>query len=159
MTVIEYRPIGFIHTPFKEPSGTPIQSSRGRGVRGNVEVFPEYSDGLADLEGFSHVVLLYHFDRVRGFELRVTPYLDTVERGLFATRAPRRPNPIGLSLVRLVGIEGRVLTIEDVDILDGTPLLDLKPYVPEFDHREATRQGWLESLRQREVDADDRFHR
>lgn len=159
MTVIEYRPIGIIHTPWKEPSGAPIQPSRGRGIRGTVEVLPEYADGLADLEGFSHVVLLYHFDRVRGFELRVTPYLDTVERGLFATRAPRRPNPIGLSVVRLVGIDGRVLAIEDVDILDGTPLLDLKPYVPEFDHREESRQGWLEQVRAREVDADDRFHR
>jgi tRNA-Thr(GGU) m(6)t(6)A37 methyltransferase TsaA len=159
VTVVEYRPIGIIHTPVKEPSGAPIQPSRGRGIRGTVELLPEYADGLADLEGFSHIVLLYHFDRVRGFELRVTPYLDTVERGLFATRAPRRPNPIGLSVVRLMGIDGRVVTIEDVDILDGTPLLDLKPHVPEFDHRDEVRLGWLEGVRQREVDADDRFHR
>jgi tRNA (adenine37-N6)-methyltransferase len=159
VTLVEYRPIGVIHTPLEEPAGTPIQPSRGRGVRGTVEVFPEYADGLADLDGFSHVVLLYHFHRSRGHELRVTPYLDTVERGLFATRAPRRPNPIGVSVVRLVGIDGNVMTIEDLDILDGTPLLDIKPYVPEFDHREETRQGWLEQVRGREVDADDRFHR
>jgi tRNA-Thr(GGU) m(6)t(6)A37 methyltransferase TsaA len=159
MTVIEYRPIGVIHTLLKEPSGAPIQPSRGRRVRGTVELFPEFGDGLADLDGFSHVVLLYHFDRVRGFDLRVTPYLDTVERGLFATRAPRRPNPIGLSVVRLVGIDGNVMTIEEVDILDDTPLLDVKPYVAEFDHREETREGWLERVREREVDADDRFHR
>lgn len=159
MTVIEYRPIGVIHTPLKEPSGAPIQPSRGCGVRGTVELFPEFGDGLADLDGFSHVVLLYHFDRVRGFDLRVTPYLDTVERGLFATRAPRRPNPIGLSVVRLVGIDGNVMTIEEVDILDGTPLLDVKPYVEEFDHRGETREGWLERVRKRKVDADDRFHR
>jgi tRNA-Thr(GGU) m(6)t(6)A37 methyltransferase TsaA len=137
----------------------PIQPSRGRGVRGTVEVFPEYADGLADLDGFSHIVLLYHLHRVRGFELRVIPYLDTVERGLFATRAPRRPNPIGLSVVRLVGIEGNLVTVEDLDILDGSPLLDIKPWVPEFDDRDEIRQGWLEAARRRAVEADDRFHR
>lgn len=137
----------------------PIQPSRGRGIRGSVEVFPEYADGLDDLDGFSHVVLLYHFHRVHGHALRVTPYLDTRERGLFATRAPRRPNPIGLSVVRLVAIEGPVMSIEDVDILDGTPLLDIKPYVSEFDRRGNVREGWLEEAGPRRGESDDRFHR
>ncbi len=154
---IEYRPIGLIHTPFKQRQGMPIQPSRGRGVRGTVEVAPEFADGLADLDGFSHVVLIYHFHRSQGFDLRVTPFLDTVKRGLFATRAPRRPNAIGLSVVRLLGIEGNRIEVQDLDILDGTPLLDIKPYVPEFDHRTEVCEGWLERVKNRDVDSDDRF--
>jgi len=154
---IEYRPIGLIHTPFKQREGMPIQPSRGRGVRGTVVVAPEYADGLADLDGFSHVVLIYHFHQSRGFDLRVTPFLDTQKRGLFATRAPRRPNAIGLSVVRLLGIEGNRIAVQDLDILDGTPLLDIKPYVPEFDHRTEVREGWLEGVKDRNVDSDDRF--
>ncbi len=154
---IEYQPIGLIHTPFNQRQGMPIQPSRGRGVRGIVEVAPEFADGLADLDGFSHVVLIYHFHRSRGFDLRVTPFLDTEKRGLFATRAPRRPNAIGLSVVRLLGIEGNRIDVQDLDILDGTPLLDIKPYVPEFDHRTEVREGWLEGVKDRSVDSDDRF--
>ena len=154
---IEYQPIGVIHTPFKQRQGMPIQPSRGRGVRGIVEVASEFADGLADLEGFSHIVLIYHFHRSRGFDLRVTPFLDTEKRGLFATRAPRRPNAIGLSVVRLLGIEGNRIEVQDLDILDGTPLLDIKPYVPEFDHRTEVREGWLEGVKDRHVDSDDRF--
>ena len=154
---IEYRPIGLIHTPFTERQGMPIQPSRGRGVRGTVELAPEFADGLTDLDGFSHVVLIYHFHRSRGFDLRVTPFLDTVKRGLFATRAPRRPNAIGLSVVRLLGIEGNRIEVQDLDILDGTPLLDIKPYVPEFDHRTEVCEGWLEGVKNRDVDSDDRF--
>ena len=154
---IEYQPIGVIHTPFKQRQGMPIQPSRGRGVRGIVEVAPEYADGLADLEGFSHIVLIYHFHRSRGFDLRVTPFLDTEKRGLFATRAPRRPNAIGLSVVRLLGIEGNRIEVQDLDILDGTPLLDIKPYVPEFDHRTEVREGWLEGVKDRNINSDDRF--
>ena len=154
---IEYRPIGLIHTPFTERQGMPIQPSRGRGVRGTVEVAPEFADGLADLDGFSHVVLIYHFHRSQGFDLRVTPFLDTEKRGLFATRAPRRPNAIGLSVVRLLGIEGNRIEVQDLDILDGTPLLDIKPYVPEFDHRTEVCEGWLEGVKNRRVDSDDRF--
>ena len=154
---IEYRPIGLIHTPFKQREGMPIQPSRGRGVRGTVEVAPEFADGLADLDGFSHVVLIYHFHQSRGFDLRVTPFLDTQKRGLFATRAPRRPNAIGLSVVRLLGIEGNRIQVQDLDILDGTPLLDIKPYVPEFDYRTEVREGWLEGVKDRKIDSDDRF--
>ena len=143
---IEFQPIGEIHTPFKERSGMPIQPSGGSGIEGTVDVYPEFREGLSDLEGFSHIILLYYFHRSEGFKLRVVPFLDIRPRGLFATRAPRRPNPIGVSVVRLLGIEGGILRIENVDILDGTPLLDIKPYVPEFDLQTDIRTGWLEEV-------------
>jgi tRNA-Thr(GGU) m(6)t(6)A37 methyltransferase TsaA len=156
---IEYQNIGIVHSPFTELEGMPIQPSRAKDVRGSVEVFPGFVDGLADLDGFSHIVLLCHLHASSGYQLRVVPYLDNEARGLFATRAPRRPNPIGLSVVRLEGIDGGVLSILDVDLLDGTPLLDIKPYVAEFDHRSEVRSGWLEwaAHRQRDVLSDDRF--
>lgn len=149
MNSISYRPIGIIHSPFKEPKGTPIQSSAAKGVKGTIEVFPEYATGLTDLEGFSHIILLYHFHRSKRFSLRVRPYMDDYEHGVFATRSPSRPNPIGISVVRLIKLKGRVIEIEDVDIIDGTPLLDIKPYVPDFDIREVEHIGWLK----------DRVHR
>ena len=144
---ITYRPIGVIHSPFTEIEGMPIQPAGAAGVRGRVIVAEEYADGLVDIEGFSHVVLLYHFHEVRGWKATVTPFLDAETHGVFATRAPRRPNPIGLSVVRLVSREGNVLHIENVDVLDGTPLLDIKPYVPEFDVHPADRIGWLSKAR------------
>ncbi|MBN2310166.1 MAG: tRNA (N6-threonylcarbamoyladenosine(37)-N6)-methyltransferase TrmO [Candidatus Hydrogenedentes bacterium] len=143
---MEFRPIGIIHTPFSRPEGMPIQPAGAGGIRGTVEVFQEFQDGLSDLDGFSHIILLYHFHRSRDFQLRVVPFLDTEPRGLFATRAPRRPNPIGLSVVRLCGVDGCLLEIENVDMLDGTPLLDIKPYVPEFDRHTDIRTGWLERV-------------
>jgi tRNA-Thr(GGU) m(6)t(6)A37 methyltransferase TsaA len=142
---IEYHPIGIIHTPFEDPAGMPIQPRFAEGAGGHVEVFEEYADGIVDLEGFSHLHLIYHLHRSSGFSLRVTPYLDDHERGLFATRAPCRPNPVGLSVVRLTGVEGNRLRIKDVDMLDGTPLLDIKPFNPAIDHRERCRVGWMES--------------
>lgn len=159
MTRIEFSPIGTINTPFKEPKGTPIQPRRSEGAAGTITILPEYVDGLADLDGFSHIVLLYHLHLSKGFKLKVVPFLDTVKRGLFATRAPRRPNPIGLSVVRLEKIEGAVLHIRDVDMVDGTPLLDIKPYVPTFDDAANFRTGWLEDAAKRAKDtsADDRF--
>lgn len=141
---IEYQPIGVIHSPFKKIEGMPIQPAGAAGVMGTIEVFESYRTGLKDLDGFSHILLLYHFHRVQGFSLYVVPFMDSKARGLFSTRAPRRPNPIGLSVVRLHGIEEGVLHIENVDVLDGTPLLDIKPYVPEFDPRGEVRTGWLE---------------
>jgi len=156
---IDYRPIGIVHSPFTEQEGTPIQPSRADGARGAVEIVPEYAEGLSDLDGFSHIYLLCHLHRSSGFRLKVVPYLDTVERGLFATRAPRRPNPIGLSVVRLVGIDGPTLTVENIDLLDGTPVLDIKPFVGEFDNLEDVRTGWLEHVRARRATADDRFSR
>ncbi|MCX5877591.1 MAG: tRNA (N6-threonylcarbamoyladenosine(37)-N6)-methyltransferase TrmO [Deltaproteobacteria bacterium] len=158
---IVYRPIGIIHTPFKEVENMPIQPSGAAGIYGTVELFPEFAEGLKDLDGFSHLILLYHFHESRGYKLIVTPFLDSEHRGVFATRAPKRPNPIGLSIVRLVRIQGSTLDIENVDILDGTPLLDIKPYVPEFDHQEDCRIGWLEQV-QRMVKtkrSDDRFRK
>ena len=142
----KYNPIGVIHTPFKERAGMPIQPSGGCGIQGTVEVYPEFREGLSDLDGFSHIILLYCFHRIEGFKLRVVPFLDTRSRGVFSTRAPTRPNPIGLSVVRLLSLEDGILRIENVDILDDTPLLDIKPYVPEFDAQSKIRTGWLEEV-------------
>lgn len=142
-----YRPIGIIHTPFQDLEGIPIQSSRAVGIRGQVEVFPEYEAGLKDLDGFSHIILIYDFHRSKGFNLQVVPFLDSELRGVFATRAPKRPNSIGLSVVRLLKVRSRVLHIENVDIFDGTPLLDIKPYVPEFDQQVSVCTGWLKKAR------------
>ena len=144
MDEIKYKPIGVVHSPHKEPKGTPIQPEGAKGIDGTVEVFPEYAEGLKDLEGFSHIILIYHFHLSRGASLRVKPFMDTEVHGVFAMRGPSRPNPIGISAVRLVRIEGNILHIRDVDIVDGTPLLDIKPYVPKFDAREAENVGWLE---------------
>ena len=157
--IIEFNPIGVIHTPFKKIEGMPIQPAGAIGVRGRVEVFEEYHAGLMDLEGFSHIVLVYFFHRSRGFNLRVEPFMDSETHGLFATRAPRRPNAIGLSVVQLNKIEDGVLLIQNVDILDGTPLLDIKPYVPEFDAQVEVRTGWLEKARKTVArrKSDDRF--
>ena len=156
---IAFEPIGVIRTPFAKPEGMPIQPTGARGVRGTVEVLPEFADGLRDLDGFSHVVLLYHFHRSRGYDLSVVPFLDTVERGLFATRAPRRPNAIGLSVVELAAVRGAVLEVVNVDVLDGTPLLDIKPFVPVFDAPTAVRTGWLAAAQERAAErrSDGRF--
>jgi len=151
------RPIGVIHSTFKEPAGTPIQPCFADGTEGTVEVFCEYADGLHDLEGFDRIWLLYRLDRAPAPRLRVVPFLDEVQHGVFATRAPCRPNPIGLSCVRLLRIEHNLLTIGGPDILDGTPLLDIKPYVPEFDAFPQSRAGWFERRRAGRVLADDRF--
>jgi tRNA-Thr(GGU) m(6)t(6)A37 methyltransferase TsaA len=123
--------------------GTPIQPPGAKNVKGSIEVFPEFCEGLLDLDGFSHIILLYHFHKVKESKLTVKPYMDKSSRGVFSTRIPGRPNPIGLSIVKLLEIKDCTVSIEEVDILDGTPLLDIKPYVPEFDQREATRIGWL----------------
>jgi len=141
--VLEYRPIGVIRSPFCERHGMPIQAAFAEAVRGRVELEPAYAPGLLDLEGFSHLILLYHFHLSGHFRLHVQPYLEDRAHGVFATRAPRRPNAIGLSVVRLEGIEGTTLHIVNVDVVDGTPLLDIKPYVPQFDDRPGARIGWL----------------
>jgi tRNA-Thr(GGU) m(6)t(6)A37 methyltransferase TsaA len=137
----------------------PIQPSGAIGVQGKIEVSPEYVDGLADLDGFSHIILLYVFDKVSQIQLTVKPFLDSTHRGVFATRAPTRPNPIGLSIVKLLRVKENTLYIENVDVLHGTPLLDIKPYVPGFDHYPQARIGWLEKIKQKiaETKADDRF--
>jgi tRNA (adenine37-N6)-methyltransferase len=156
---VRFRPIGVIRTPFAEPVGTPIQATAALGTAGHIDLDPSLEAGLRDLDGFSHLILLYHLHRAGAVKLTVIPFLDDREHGLFATRAPARPNPIGLSVVRLVRVDAVRLDIEDVDIIDGTPLLDLKPYVPAFDVRDDAQVGWyadrldrLEGAR-----ADDRF--
>ncbi|MDO9537157.1 MAG: tRNA (N6-threonylcarbamoyladenosine(37)-N6)-methyltransferase TrmO [Thermoplasmata archaeon] len=156
---IEYTPIGIIHSPFRKLEGMPIQPSGAAGVKGTVQVFEDFRPGLMDLDGFSHIILLYHLHRSKGFKLHVVPFLDSKLRGLFATRAPKRPNPIGLSVVRLDKIEGGILHIRNVDILDGTPLLDIKPFVPEFDAHEEVRTGWFEKASKTASNrkSDDRF--
>ena len=143
MDTIKYNPIGIIHSPHKSPDGTPIQPTGAKGVEGTIEIFPEYIAGLADLAEFSHIFILYHFHLSRKYSLKVKPFLDDQERGLFATRAPSRPNPIGLSVVRLIDVKEGNLHVQDVDVVDGTPLLDIKPYVPEFDVREVDQIGWI----------------
>ncbi len=159
MDQIVFRPIGVIRSPFLEREGMPIQPIGALGVRGRVEVQPDLAPGLKDLEGFSHLILLYHFHESEGYSLEVQPFLDDKVRGIFASRAPLRPNPIGLSVVRLVTVEGNVVHIEDVDILDGTPLLDIKPYIPEFDSKAEATSGWLgdRAAQAKDVRSDERF--
>lgn len=135
------RPIGVIHTPFTDTSQVPIQASLSQAI-GRVEIYPEFSDGLQDIEGFSHLHLLYAFHCSRGYALLVKPFLDDQPRGLFSTRHPCRPNPLGLSVVRLLSRNGNLLEVEGVDMFESTPLLDIKPYVPDFDIRENVRTGW-----------------
>jgi len=156
---IVFRPIGSIISPFKNPEGMPIQSSLALGVQGKIVLLPEYIDGVKDLDGFSHIILLYHFHKVSGHKLVVKPFLDDKPRGVFATRAPQRPNQIGLSIVKLLKVNENILHVENIDILDGTPLLDIKPYVPMFDEHRATCVGWLENVENdvREIKSDNRF--
>ena len=156
---ISFEPIGLVRTPFTEQAGMPIQPAAAKGIEGTIEVKKELTEGLKDLDGFSHVILIYHLHRSEGYSLRPVPFLDSQPRGLFSTRSPKRPNPIGMSVVRLQSIEENVMHVENVDILDGTPLLDIKPYVPEFDAQEEIRTGWLEGVREKIPGrrSDDRF--
>lgn len=158
--MINLKPIGTIHTPFKNLEKMPIQPAGAQGVLGTVEFFPEYAAGLKDLEGFSHIILLYVFHGANNFSLTVKPFLDVEFRGLFSTRAPKRPNPIGLSIVKLITVDNLKLYVKGVDILDGTPVLDVKPYVPEFDCPSGpVRVGWLEKSKGQvhEKKSDSRF--
>ncbi len=156
---INITPIGTIETPFNDLKGMPIQPSGAALVQGTIVLDKAYEQGLSDLEGFSHIILLYHFHQSTGYSLIVTPFLDDQKRGLFSTRAPRRPNPIGLSIVRLIKREGNRLTIEGIDVLNGTPLIDIKPYVPGFDTKKVTAIGWLEKSHEKatSLKSDDRF--
>ena len=156
---MELKPIGIIRSPFTQAAGTPIQPGAAQQAEGRIEVFPEYEAGLVDLDGFERIWLLYWFDRAAAMRLHVKPFLDDGERGLFATRAPCRPNPIGISCVRLLRIENNNLYVLGIDILDGTPLLDIKPYVPQFDHFAVDKIGWLQGKRPSDRTADERFSR
>ncbi|HEY0196057.1 MAG TPA: tRNA (N6-threonylcarbamoyladenosine(37)-N6)-methyltransferase TrmO [Methanobacterium sp.] len=161
MDVIKYKPIGIIRSPFKELEGMPIQPVGASGIKGEIHIEEEYKEGLKDLEDFSHVILIYHLHLINGFSLKVKPFLDNKDHGLFATRAPKRPNPIGLSVVSLDKILDNVIHISSVDILDGTPLLDLKPYIPNIEKRddEEVCIGWLEERVHKAsyTKSDDRF--
>jgi tRNA-Thr(GGU) m(6)t(6)A37 methyltransferase TsaA len=154
---IALRAIGTIRTPFAASTGTPIQSRYAQGAEGSVEIFDEYAAGLKDIEGFDRLWLIYLFDRAVEAQLEVRPYLDDARHGIFATRSPARPNQIGISSVRLLRVEGTRLTVADVDMLDGTPLIDIKPCVPEFDYLPVERIGWFEGRFSQNVVADDRF--
>jgi tRNA-Thr(GGU) m(6)t(6)A37 methyltransferase TsaA len=158
MTII-YEPIGIIRTTFKEREGMPIQTNGAKGLKGEVVLKEEFQAGVTDLEGFSHIILIYHFHKSQNFKLMVTPFLDSMARGVFSTRAPLRPNSIGLSIVKLLSIEGNVLHVENVDMIDNTPLLDIKPYIPQFDCVEADRIGWIQKRidEASELKSDNRF--
>ena len=155
MNNIKFKPIGIIHSPFKEMKGVPIQPSAAEGLKGTVEVFPEYSEGLTDIDGFSHIILIYYFHLLKKASLTVIPYLDSYAHGVFATRAPGRPNHIGFSVVELVKVENNTLHIKNVDIVNGTPLLDIKPCVPQFDFNKVTKTGWLINTVQNLADTKD----
>ena len=145
MKEIKFKPIGIVHSAFKEPFGVPIQPAGAEDIQGTVSIFEEYSKGLQDIEGFSHIILIYYFHLSKKSSLIVTPFMDNNVHGVFATRAPNRPNPIGFSVVNLVKVDNNILYIKDVDIVDGTPVLDIKPCVPEFDFRDVKKIGWLEN--------------
>ena len=153
------RAIGVIRSPHRSAAGTPIQSAYADAVEGDVVVDEDFVTALDDIDGFERIWLIYCLDRAKPWKSKVVPYRDTQERGLFATRAPSRPNPVGLSVVRLLARQGNVLRVRGLDVLDGTPVLDVKPYVPEFDRPRHVRTGWLEAARGRvrSTRSDGRF--
>ena len=155
MKQIELKPIGIIHSPFKKPQGVPIQPSGARGIQGRVEVFPEYLEGLTDIGSFSHIILIYYFHLAKKASLSVIPFMDKHPHGVFATRASARPNPIGFSVVELEKVDGNFLLVKDIDIVEGTPLLDIKPCVPQFDFSKVTKTGWLENADKDLAEAKD----
>ena len=140
--VLKLKPIGVIHSPY-HAGQVPYQGC-GREEIGEVEVFEQFAEGLKDIEGFSHIVLIYWFHKSRGYSLMVRTPWDTKPHGLFTTRSPNRPCPLGLSVVRLVAKKGNTLKVKDLDAIDGTPLLDIKPYVPTVDEKSDIKVGWLE---------------
>jgi len=153
-------PIGIIHTPFNTIEGMPIQPLAAEGVKGHIELFSGYIEGLTDLEGFSHITLMYHLHEINGYDLLVKPFMDNKEHGIFATKSPKRPNAIGLSTVKLLEIQNNVIHIEMVDMLNGTPLIDIKPFYSKFDNRTNTKSGWLdnqENIPTRKLRSDNRF--
>lgn len=154
----EITPIGVIRTPFTQSAGTPIQSAMSEAI-GRIELLPVFEPGLRDLDGFDSIWLIYGFDRIDEPRLTVRPYLDTIERGVFATRAPARPNAIGMSAVRLLEVSANTLIVSGVDMLDGTPLFDIKPYVPAFDIHPVERIGWYGQVSKEITVADGRFER
>ena len=159
MEVITYKPIGIIHTPFNNVEGMPIQPTGAKGVEGIIEIFPEFVDGLKDLDGFSHIILLYHLHLSGNHKLLVKPFMDDEIHGIFATRAPKRPNPIGLSVIKLNRIEGNSIYVENIDVLNNAPLIDIKPFVFDFDSVSDSNKGWLETNahKAKSIKSDERF--
>jgi tRNA-Thr(GGU) m(6)t(6)A37 methyltransferase TsaA len=158
--IIKFEPIGTIHTPYKTKEGMPIQSVGAEGIKGIIKLKKKYVKGLLDLDGFSHIYLIYYFHKSKGFKLLVKPFLDDKLHGIFSTRAPQRPNLIGISVVKLISIKDNILEIENVDMIDGTPLLDIKPYISEFDIHEIEKNGWIKEKKGnlKEIKSDDRFN-
>lgn len=155
---MKLKPIGIIHSPFSQTDGIPIQPVFAQGCEGTVEVYGEFKEALLDLDGFERIWLLYWFDRASEFKLKVKPYMDDRWHGLFATRAPSRPNPIGLSCVKLLSVKANIIHVSEIDILDGTPLLDIKPYVGKFDCFEVRHNGWLDTSDKGNMKSDNRFY-
>jgi len=158
-TKITFTPIGVINSPFDEPVNMPIQSASASGVSGTLEIYDEYVPGLKDIEGFSHIILIYAFHRSDGYKLQVKPFLEDVVHGVFAVRAPKRPNGLGISIVKLIEVKNNILHVGNLDILNGTPLLDIKPYVPEFDCFTEASSGWVGKHKEKIADkkSDERF--
>jgi tRNA-Thr(GGU) m(6)t(6)A37 methyltransferase TsaA len=156
---MQLEPIGIVHSPFREAQGTPLNPAFAKGIRGTVEVFEAFAAGLQDLDGFERIWLIFWFDRAAPTKLITPVYLDANPHGVFATRAPSRPNPLGLSCVKLLSIAKNVLQVEEIDILDGTPLLDIKPYSPYVDVFAVERSGWFDvAMKKQDVTvADNRF--
>lgn len=156
---ITFKPIGIIHSPFTKLENMPIQPTGSLGTQGTIEILPEFTEALQDLDGFSHFYVIYYFHMTSGWKARVKPFLDDQKRGLFSTRAPKRPNPIGLSLLEIISIQENIITVNNIDILDNTPLLDIKPYVPQFEPAENIRIGWLTNniAEAKEKRSDKRF--
>jgi tRNA (adenine37-N6)-methyltransferase len=159
MCGILFHPIGVVHSSFLQQAGTPIQSALADDAKGWIDVDPAFALALQDLHEFERIWVLYHLDRTADFKPLVTPFLDTTRRGLFATRSPARPNPIGISVLRLLSVEGVRVDVAGMDILDGTPLLDIKPYVPDFDAFSPSRAGWFDRVAKVGTRADGRFDR
>jgi len=160
MDQIILNPIGIIRTPHTDIKNMPIQPIAAEGIKGYIKLKPDYVAGLKDLIGFSHITLIYHFHKINGYELEVIPFMDTISHGIFATKSPKRPNAIGTSTVKLIGIEGDTIHIEQVDMLDGTPLIDIKPFYPRYDNRENVKIGWLEKNKDMPLEklrSDERF--
>lgn len=155
---IRMNPIGVIHSSLTNTDGAPIQPVFAKGCEGTVEVYNEFEEALLDLEDFERIWLLYWFDRASQFKAKVKPYMDDRWHGLFATRAPARPNPIGLSCVKLLSVKANIIYVSELDILDGTPLLDIKPYIGKFDRYEVKRDGWLDTAEKGNIKSDNRFY-
>lgn len=156
---MKFKAIGIIHSPYKTVENMPVQTSASKNVEAEIEIFDQYKEGLSDLDGFSHIYVIFFLNMVGEPKLKVIPFLDTVERGIFATRSPARPNAVGLSLAELVSVKGNRIIIRGVDMLDGSPVIDIKPYVPDFEICDNVKKGWFEGKthKVKGILSDERF--